>query len=201
MSGASSSEGAQQHSAGIDDTSRPTNRLAKEQSPYLLQHAHNPASHAPSIHALQRPSLPPCMHHISPACRWTGTPGGSQHLTRPKQRTSQSFSVSGTRPATGEWCMYNKLGPVACSICCYMQATPAHVTLSLWHVDLTPCSRQRPHLVKALRPAPGHSCYRCHVMERESFENQEVGFRACHLHGPLCRNEGAAATLMTTRLP
>ena len=28
-------------------------------------------------------------------------------------------------------------------------------------------------------------------MERESFENQEVGFHGCHAHGPRCRNEGA----------
>ena len=127
MSGASSSEGAQQHSAGIGDTSRPTNRLAKEQSPYLLQHAHNPASHAPCTHALQRPSLPPCMHHISLACRWTGTPGASQLLTRPNQRTSQSFSVLGIRPAIGGWCVSHKLASVACSTCCFTQATPAHM--------------------------------------------------------------------------
>jgi uncharacterized protein YyaL (SSP411 family) len=33
-------------SQAVEGEHKHTNRLAKEQSPYLLQHAHNPVSHA-----------------------------------------------------------------------------------------------------------------------------------------------------------
>ena len=63
MSGAGSSEGVQQHSAGIHNTSRPANRLAQEQSPYLLQHAQNPASPC-ALHACVAAAIAPSMHAL-----------------------------------------------------------------------------------------------------------------------------------------
>lgn len=90
--------------------------------------------------------------------RWTGTPGARRRLRRLARRTSRSSCRWGTRPATGE-------------------LTDTAVAAACEHRPASPQSAQLPLLSTAVHlvlPLDLHTDCRCHVMERESFESEEV---------------------------
>lgn len=79
-----------------------TNRLAKEESPYLLQHQHNPVRvilnvfrcHVTCVNYGREPCAQyECcaLCYSCPTPRWTGTLGRQRPLTKPFKRTSQFF--------------------------------------------------------------------------------------------------------------
>ena len=101
------------------------NRLAKEQSPYLLQHQYNPVSCLLPCRNVCAPAMPAALvilhrlhstvsasreamplgqaalAHETCMCRSTGIHGGKRHLTRRRRTTNRSSSASATRRATG----------------------------------------------------------------------------------------------------
>ncbi len=79
-----------------------TNRLAKEESPYLLQHQHNPVRVKMNVfqyhvtcanHGRKPRAQYECCALLNscPIPRWTGTLGRQRPLTKPFKRTSQFF--------------------------------------------------------------------------------------------------------------
>ena len=121
-----------------------TNRLAKERSPYLLQHAHNPVDWwGPLNHRFIRDnSWSVIVIHVMLFI--VGFHGDKRLLRRQRKKTNPSFyqvmSSSQTRL-------------LAC--------------IQFWDF---------PQGFVCLWPPVGYStCHWCHVMERESFEDEEIG--------------------------
>ena len=140
-----------------------TNRLIDEESPYLLQHAHNPVRGWFTIDTFQRWQVSRLCYHRWPlpcparhghpgqpesmpaclTCRWTGFHGAKRPSRRPESSTGRSSCQWATAPATGKLCS----------------------SLLTHHAVLPLCVSRYARL---------HTCARCHVMERESFESEET---------------------------
>ncbi|CAI5527501.1 unnamed protein product [Closterium sp. Naga37s-1] len=129
-------------------THKYTNRLAKEQSPYLLQHAHNPVHIYPSLPRTL--SSPP---HTSPPRTLSSPP----HSSPP--RTLSSVSV-------GRGGVYTGAGGGQADI------PVSGVDWYPWGEEAFARAREEGKLIFL---SVGYStCHWCHVMEVESFERDDV---------------------------